>query len=242
MVKTKILKIKDKSDSYYTKKNKIWDLPFRLLINGKSQLSGKSTFILNLFRTSFYGNDFKGENIYVCTNNKIDTKMKLLQEYKLIPDENFFSFDEDYLSALYEIWEEDFIEAVSHADTPPNLCLILDDTAYSNALKSKQTGIISKIIMNGRHINLSSVFTSQKFSLIGTNIRSNVTGAVLFNTSQRELELITDEFNYYENKKDFISMFRRETLKPHSFLVVNFTNQGQGLYYDSEFNEVSLSQ
>ena len=42
-----ILKIRDKTDSYYTKLKDIFDLPMRLVIVGKSQLSGKSTIILN---------------------------------------------------------------------------------------------------------------------------------------------------------------------------------------------------
>ena len=48
MPKFDILRVKDKSDSYYTKMERIFDLPMRLIIVGKSQLSGKSTVILNL--------------------------------------------------------------------------------------------------------------------------------------------------------------------------------------------------
>ena len=42
-----ILKVNDHTDSYYTKKADIFDLPARILIVGKSFLSGKSTIILN---------------------------------------------------------------------------------------------------------------------------------------------------------------------------------------------------
>jgi len=43
-----ILKVKDKTDKFYTEVPGLFDVPCRLLINGKSQLSGKTTIILNL--------------------------------------------------------------------------------------------------------------------------------------------------------------------------------------------------
>ena len=69
----KILKIIDKTDKYHVK-HKLFDLPFRLLINGKSQLSGKTTLILNLLLNPEFGYDklFKGENIFIVTNNALN--------------------------------------------------------------------------------------------------------------------------------------------------------------------------
>ena len=55
MPKFDILRVKDKSDSYTTKMERIFDLSMRLIIVGKSQLSGKSTVIFNLFlRNKYY--------------------------------------------------------------------------------------------------------------------------------------------------------------------------------------------
>ena len=42
---------------------------------------------------------------------------------------------------------------------------------------------------------------------------------------------------YDYNKKEFVQMFRRETAKPRSFLVVNFTNK-DGLYMNSDFETI----
>ena len=50
-----ILKVRDKNDSYYTPLNRLFDLPFRLLINGKSQLSGKTSVIINLLLNPQFG-------------------------------------------------------------------------------------------------------------------------------------------------------------------------------------------
>ena len=92
--------------------------------------------------------------------------------------------------------------------------------------------------MNGRHLNLSSIITSQKFSLIQTGIRSNVSGAILFNTNSKELDLIAEDFSYYDNKRDFVKLFRSTTKEKNSFLVVNFSNDNCDLYMNSEFEPI----
>ena len=98
-----ILKVNDKTDSYYTKKKDIFDLPFRLLIIGKSFLSGKSTVILNLLlREKFFKNDFKGENIFIISNNAMDNKMRILKTEKDVDAHNFMIFSEANLEAVYE--------------------------------------------------------------------------------------------------------------------------------------------
>ena len=62
----KILKVKDKTDSYHTEVEDLFNLPFKLLINGKSQMSGKTTIILNLLMNP----EFKYHKLFIffCTN------------------------------------------------------------------------------------------------------------------------------------------------------------------------------
>tara|TARA_R110002072_G_scaffold248381_1_gene407403 strand:- start:35 stop:760 length:726 start_codon:yes stop_codon:yes gene_type:complete len=238
----KILKVRDVNDSYYTKLKDIFDIPMRLLIVGKSQLSGKTNLILNLLlRNEFYRDKYDGENIFIITNNKLDNKLKILRKEKDIPDENVMPFDEDDLEDLYDQLEEEFIDDVADKKKPSNKLIIFDDVAYSGGLKNKTAGVISKIVMNGRHANISSIFTTQKFSLVQTGVRSNVTGAILFNTSQKELELMSDDYNYLENKKEFIKIFRKTTEKKNSFMVVNFTNDKPDMYMDSEFKPIQMN-
>ena len=42
----KILKVIDKNEKHYTDKGLLWDLPMRLLVVGKSHLSGKTILLL----------------------------------------------------------------------------------------------------------------------------------------------------------------------------------------------------
>tara|TARA_R110000822_G_scaffold305820_1_gene431752 strand:- start:845 stop:1576 length:732 start_codon:yes stop_codon:yes gene_type:complete len=238
MVKNyKILKVKDHTDSYYQSIDDLFDMPFRILINGKSQYSGKTTAILNLMcNPEFpYTDKFKGENIYICSNNKLDNKLKIMMDRMEIPESNSFMYDEDYLEMLYESLEQEFHEEVNMDKKPSPKLIVFDDCGYSGSLKSKINGIVSRMICNGRHLNLSQIYTSQKYSQCSTTLRTNITGAILFGTTSKEVDLITEDMSYLENKRDFVKLYRETTREPRSFLVVNFSNGTDGLYMDSEF-------
>jgi len=239
MTKFEIFKVKDKTDGNHVPMP-IFDLPMRILINGKSQLSGKTTLVLNLLMNPQFGYDkkFKGDDIYIISDNELDNKIRILMEYKEIPEENRMPYDESVLEALYETLEEEFADEMEISGKAKNRLIIFDDVGYSGNLKSKNFGIITKLISNGRHLNLSQIYTSQRFTMVSTSLRSNLTGAILFNTSAKELELIAEDFNYLNNKKQFIDMFRQHTREPRSFLVINFTNPGS-IYMDKSFHTIS---
>lgn len=235
-----ILKVRDKADSYYTRMDRIFDLPLRLIICGASQRTGKTTIILNLLlRNKYYRGKFQGEDIYIVSNNKMDNKLKVLSEELDVPEENTFQYDEELIDELYDVIEEAAVARVEAKKKPVPSLMIFDDCAYSSNLKNKTAGVVSRIAMNGRHINLSSIFTTQKYSLLSTGLRNNITGAILFGTSTKELELIEQDLNFLESKKQFMSMFRRVTKTKRSFLVVNFSNDDlEERYLDSNFEPV----
>ena len=238
----KILKVADKSDAFH-KPMPVFDIPFKVLINGKSQLSGKTTIVLNLLlNPDFkYDKEFKGKNIYIVSDNKLDNKLKLLADYKDIPDENLMTYDESVLTELYSDLEDKFLEE-KESKNIQNRLILFDDCGYSGNLKNKQSGIISKLICNGRHLNLSQIYTSQKFSQCSTVLRTNITGAILFNTSAKELDLISTDFCYLKSTKSFVNMFRDITgNNPRDFLVINFTNDNS-LYMDSEFKSIDTKK
>ena len=237
----KILKVRDKNDSYYTPVDRLFDLPFRLLINGKSQLSGKTSVIMNLLLNPQFGYEkmFDGDDIYIITNNKLDNKLKMLMDKLDIPEGNHMEFDEDMLKILYEDIEEEFMEDVGEGSKPKNKLMIIDDVAYSGGLKNySKRNIIDRLVCNGRHALISTIFTSQKYSQTSTCLRTNISGAILFGTNAKEVDLIADDMSYYEKKKDFIKMFRETTKIPRSFLVVNYSNPPEELYLNTEFEPI----
>jgi len=237
----KILKVRDKTDNYYTPIDTLFDVPFRILINGKSQLSGKTTIILNLLLNPQFGYDklFDGHNIYIITNNKLDNKLKMMMEKLDIPDDNHMEYDEEMLTMLYDQLEEQFHEEVEEDGKPSNKLIIMDDIGYSGQLRNyKKENIIDKLICNGRHANISQIYTSQKFTQTSTCLRTNISGAILFGTNAKELDAITDDFSYFEKRTDFIKMFKKETKKARSFLIINYSNPPKDLYMDSEFKPI----
>jgi hypothetical protein len=237
-----IYKVKDKSESFYIKKDKIFDLPFRLIINGKSQLSGKSNLLINLLlRDEFYLNDFfKGENIYIISpslNN--DFKLKKLIEVKNIPESNLFNeYDESVLNMLYDELQNDYETKIAENQKPEHKLVVFDDMSFGGALKKHKFGIISKLFCNGRHLLISSILTTQKYSDILTTCRTNANGVILFNTNNYELEQIMLDHNFLDSKKEFIKMFRDATIERHDFLVVNYTNPKDEIYLNSKFEKI----
>ena len=239
---TKILKVRDKFEKYYTEHN-FFSLPFKLCICGKSQLSGKTTVILNLLlRDQFYKKHFKGDNIYIVSGNKLDNKIKMLMEQKDIPDENFMDYNEETLTDLYEILEEEFEEARSSGEKPDSKLIVFDDISFSGNLKNREYGIVSRIVCNGRHIMLSSVFTCQKYTQLSTTVRENLTGSIFFGASLKQLDLIVQDHNFLEHNKAFIKMFKANTKEKHDFLVINYSKPFAQRYMDNFFKPIDTDK
>lgn len=238
MVKREILKVRDKCDSYYIDIPGLPNINFKIAIVGASQRSGKTTVILNfLLRDKFYKQYFHGDDIFLITNNKLDNKLAMLAEEKEIPQSNIQEYDEDMLEVIYEELEDDFLASIEMEEKPSPKLMIFDDVAYSGKLKDKTAGIVSKIAMNGRHAMISSIFTTQKLSLLQTGLRTNLSAVILFSTNNKELELAEADFNFLDSKKEFFELFRRATSTPNSFMVIDLNAPTNKLrYLDKNFN------
>ena len=233
----KILRVKDKADQFH-KKMPVFDLPMRILLNSKSQHGiAKTTIMLNLLLNPEFGYDniFKGENIYIVTDNSQDEKLKLLASYKQIPEQNVMTFNENDLMNLYDEIEEKFEEDKINKDIQHRIVL-MDDCGYSGKMK-KQFGFVSKMASNCRHIACSLIVSSQRLNMTPPTLRSQITGGCFGACSMAELEMIGESFNYLNSKKDFVNLYRKHTKDPRSFLCINFTGN-DGLYYDREFRPI----
>tara|TARA_R110000744_G_scaffold109906_2_gene207523 strand:+ start:484 stop:1215 length:732 start_codon:yes stop_codon:yes gene_type:complete len=243
MKRYSIRKVKDKAESYYRRKKQIFDLPFRVAIVGKSQLSGKTSLAVNLLaQKDFYYNDFKGENIFIVSPSiKTDNKLKRLISALKIPKENLMmSYDEELISGIYDIIEDDYNGRVEQNKKPQMYLFYFDDVGFSGKLRGKQNNMISKLLMNGRHLNISSLLLLQSYGQIAPDARKNLTGLVLFSLSAKGLESIIEEHNYLKSKKEFIRSFRKATNRKHSFFVINYSNDFEHRYLDSSFNPIAF--
>jgi len=74
---------------------------------------------------------------------------------------------------------------------------------------------------------------------MGTTLRSQLTGIFIGNTSTKELELTETDFNFLDNKKDFMKLMRDNT-KSRNFVFVNLTNsEEEGVYLNSNFEKIA---
>ena len=239
MNKLRILKVKDKSEKHYINNGKLFNLPSSIIIAGKSMLSGKSNMILNIIlRPEFkFGKHFKGENIYIITPT-LDYKIKTLMKQKDIPDSNRFpDYSEEGLEAL-----SDHIKEVYEEDPSTHKLIIFDDASYSGIFKKKRFGVLAKMFQNSRHEQLSIIATTQTYTDIGNNLRSNSNILILFGTSDRILDTIADENAYSISKKNFKLLFKHYTKKRHSFIVINYQNPLEERYLDSDFNPIDVNE
>lgn len=239
-----IYRVKDSKEKHYTDKGEqLFNLPMKLLIVGKSQLSGKSSCIVNLLLQDdkrLYKNDFQGDDIYIFSGSlHTDSKIKLLISEFDIPESNLFDeYNEEALAAIYEIVQEQYVESLENKEKVKNSIVILDDIAFNGSMKKKNSGEINRVFCNGRHINLSIIATAQKYSQLHTTQRENCTGIILFDCSDKQLDLIADDHNILENKKEFKKIFRKCTEKPHSFFVVNYSNPRNERYLNMRFEPI----
>ena len=241
--KLSILRMKDGGEDYYTDKGLMFNLPMKLIIIGRSQLSGKTNFLGSLLLQDdprMYKKDFEGENIYLFSpsGDGSDHKLTTIINEKEIPASNIFPLmDENVIEALYENIQEEYLQAVQDKRKPVNSLFIFDDISFGNKTKNRA---IEKLFCNGRHIMISTIITAQKYSQISTVARENATGMILFNCTDKQMDLISEDNNYLPKKNDFRDLFRKLTKENHSFMCVNYSNSADLRYQNNHFEPVGV--
>lgn len=253
MSKFETLKMKDAAESYRVHKGLLPDLPMRMLIVGKSQISGKTNLCGNLMLRPYdetdkagkdlYMNDFKGENIYViCPSTNLDTKWMNIVKDKRIPEQNIIrEFDEEVMNTLYESLEEEFHTAVDEGRKPDHKLIIMDDISFDGSLKSKMHGSVARLACNSRHLLVSVIILAQKYSDVLTTFRENMSCGIFFECSQKQLDLIADDHSL-QSKRDFTKMFRETTKEPHSWLCVNYSNPREQRFLNHHFEPIAFKE
>lgn len=238
--KLKILKVKNDESKNEIKIPLLFDVPFRLIISAKSG-QGKSNFLANMFlNTNFpYHKIFKGSHIIMFAPNPMaDKKLRLIVEELDVPESNLFQ-DIDFLGDVYESLIEDYLEREEEEEKVENAVIIVDDFAFSGSLASR-FGDLAKVYNNGRKFNISVITLTQAYSQLAKNIRNQATGFVLFNTNNRELELIESENNFLSGgKKQFFKMWRDNVKEKHDFMIVNYSNPAKSLYLNKDFEVIN---
>ena len=233
--------MKDKSDKHSISKDIIFDIPFRVVIVGKTGCGKTSCLGSLLLLNQFYRNDFKGKDTYIFSPLVNDFKMEQIISAKDIPDMNVFNgYDEDLLNALYDKLVEEYKKEEDELGKVSPKLVVLDDCSFDGSLRKGLFNSVSRIFCNGRKHNISIIITSQFYTHILPVCRSNISGAILYNTNRRQLELIAEDNNYLKTKKNFINeVFYENVKEKHDFIVINYSNPRSDLYLNKNFEVIN---
>jgi hypothetical protein len=244
--KYKLFNINDNSDKLVVRKDRIFDIPFRIALTGGSG-SGKTSLLVNLvLLPQYYGNDFDGEHIYIISGSlDQDEKIQSLIKIKDIPPAHLFKkFNEDKIQVLYDFIKDEALTEMNKGIK--KRLIIFDDVSFSGGLKDKEYGVISEMVCNCRKINVSLIFTSQKYTQLSTTIRSQLTGAIFYVMNDKELKLIAEDFNYGDLKR-FKEEFRKATKQTlnekngkykNNIFVINKSNARNEWFLTDDFNTI----
>lgn len=228
--------MRDNSDRYTIQKTEIFDLPMRLIICGSSGM-GKTSLVGNmLLRDDFYRKDFEPENIFIFSGSlKGDHKLQTIIKELDIPQGNVFNgYNEAVLEHVYDELTDRYEEAINEKRKPDHSIIIFDDVSFSNAFaKSTKDSQIDRLFSNSRKFLVSICFLCQKYTQLNTCARENMSGLILGKSTNKQLDLIEQDLNFMNNKKDFLTMVKRETPDKHDVMV--FTPHKDKIYRNKDF-------
>lgn len=187
--------------------------PFRMYLVGASG-SGKTNLILNLLtRDAMYKDYFGSKRTVVVspTARHLDASYQALG----LPEKNYFPCSEEVLDRFFEIAKD----AKDKKNTMPGL-IILDDIISNTKFCNSKS--LKKLLVMGRHYNLSCMILSQAYHRIPKTLRLNFSCIIYFKGSNKEIDTIVDDFcpaGY--TKKQFVSKINQATEEKYSFLFID---------------------
>ena len=221
-IKVKEYQVKQSKYEYVSK------LPTRSVINAASG-SGKSVLIQNLILDIYRG---CFSRIYIFSPS-IDIDDTWLPVKKFIADELTTTEDE-------QIYYPDFDgEAVQHILTTPkkvidhqkkdpktkklfSILLVFDDVADNKAIHNNPA--LNSCFTRGRHSQISTILSTQKYNAVSTIIRTNMDSMYLFRLrNSNDLQAVIDELSALLDKKTLYDVYMKATQQPYSFLFIKLT-------------------
>lgn len=207
-------------------------LNFFMLVCGRPG-SGKTSLILNL----------------VCKRGKMFNK-KFDKVYVFSPslltmtDEPFGELPEEQVHT--ELNVENFERALSDiADTGEKILFILDDVVNDMKKNMAIQTLLSKALMNRRHLagaggSTSFIITTQVYNKIPAPIRKTASHIILYHTrNKKEIETIYDELIVLP-KDDFYEILKYCFDKRHNFIYIDINKSYDKMFHKC-FNQLEFN-
>jgi len=210
-------------------------LNFFLLVNGRPG-SGKTSLILNLIakRGKMYNKKF--DKVYVFSPSLVtmaNNPFEDLPENQLHTDLNETNLTE----ALEEI-----------KDSGEKVLFILDDVVNDMKKSAEVQNILSKMLMNRRHLagaggSTSFIITTQVYNKVPAPIRKTASHIIIYHTkNKKELDTIYDELIIVPIK-DFYDILKYCFDKKHHFVYIDVDKSYDKMFHKNfnclEFNSTN---
>jgi hypothetical protein len=230
MSKPNIVPIKVKE--YQVKQSKyehVSKLPTRSVINAGSG-SGKTILIQNLILDVYRG-CFSRIYIFSPSHEIDDTwlpvKKYIEEELTTTEDEQIY-FDDFNGEAVQHILNTQK-KVIDHQKKDPktkklfSVLIIFDDVADNKAIHNNSA--LNACFTRGRHSQISTILSTQKYNVVSTIIRTNMDSMYLFRLrNANDLQAVIDELSALLDKKVLLEVYHKATEKRFSFLFIRLTS------------------
>ena len=102
--------------------------------------------------------------------------------------------------------------------------IVFNDMIADMINNNKLNPIVTELFIRGRKLNISIVFITQSYFKVPKDVRLNSTHFFIMNIlNKRELQQIALNHSSDIDFKDFIKIYKKNTIEPYSFLVNDTT-------------------
>lgn len=178
--------------------------------------SGKTFLLVNLLISEqFYANRF--DKVYIVSPSYYHDR-----NFESVRD----SLPESQISTVYS---DDWItKQIKKKKDDERILFIVDDCITEAKFKNpKATSILNTIAVNGRHMNVSLIITSQKITGISTYIRSQADGIITFALrTEAEIKALYDDNSIGGlSYSEFKALYSHATNEKYGFLYINYQDK-----------------
>ena len=194
------------------------DHPYRILIIGGSG-SGKTNTLLNLIN-----NQPDIDKIYLYAKDPYEDKYQFL--IKKRENIGLKHFNDPKAFIEYSNDMHDVYKNIDHynPDKENKILIVFDHMIVDMINNKKLNSIVTELFIRGRKINISLVFITQKYFKVPRDARLNTTHFfIIKNPNKKELQQIAISHSSDIDFKNFVSIYKKYTDRPFSFLVNDTT-------------------
>jgi hypothetical protein len=203
-------------------------LPMRAIVLGPSG-SGKTillqNMILDVYRGAFariyiFSPSIDVDYSWAPVKDYIDKVMKV-RETKEEPI-YFDHYDPQALEQIVSL-QHKVAEYMKKQDNKKvyQILIIIDDFADDPRF-TRQDKILHSLYTRGRHNFISTITSTQVFTMLSPIIRKNATALYVYRLrSYKDLESLLEELSALYDKKTLMQLYETATSEPHSFWYIN---------------------